>query len=206
MIEINSSNIFIVNDIEEMLEKVVSSLPLHSTRIIKNEEKNEFLMAQSNAAIKEAYIASNSTKYIILCGTTFRHEAQNSLLKVLEETPRNVIFLIITTSKSAILPTILSRIPHTFMKQSKIKTECDIDFLRLDLKEIYSFLKQNQKISKDETKQLIESMLFKLNAQKIRLSTKELDVFSSALKLIELNSRPINILTTLLLSLSQRKR
>lgn len=206
MIEINSSNILIVNDIEETLLKVVSSLPLHSTRVIKNEEKNEFLMAQSNAAIKEAYIASNITKYIILCGTTFRHEAQNSLLKVLEEPPKNVVFIIITTSKSAILPTILSRVPHKYLKKSKDKIDCTIDFMRLDLKEIYQFLKENQKISKEETRLLIESMLFKINTQKIKLTTKELETFSTAIRLVELNSRPINVLTTLLLTLSQRKR
>lgn len=206
MIEINSSNILIVNDIEDTLSRVIASLPLHSTRVIKNEEKNEFLMAQSNAAIKESYIASNTTKYIILCGTTFRHEAQNSLLKVLEEPPKNVVFILITTSKTAILPTILSRIPHKYLKKTKERIRCEIDFLRLDLKEIYSFLKQNQKISKEETKSLIESMLFKINSQKIRLNDKELETFSSALRLIELNSRPINILTTLLLTLSQRKK
>lgn len=204
--EINTSNIFIVNDIEETLTQVISALPMHSTRIIKNEEKSEFLMAQANAAIKEAYIASNSTKYIILCGSTFRHEAQNSLLKVLEEPPKNVIFIIITTSKSAILPTILSRMPHKYLKVRKEKTVCDIDFLHLDLKEVYTFLKNNQKISKEETKQLIESMLFKINEQKIKLNHKELETFSTAVKLIDLNSRPIHILTTLLLTLSQRKR
>ena len=206
MIEINSSNILIVNDIEDTLIKVVEKLPLHSSRIIKNEEKNEFLMAQSNAAIKEAYIASNEQKYIILCGTTFRHEAQNSLLKVLEEPPRNVVFIIITTSKSAILPTILSRIPHKYLKKTKEKVHCNINFLTLDLKETYTFLKENQKISKDESKILIESILFKISSQKIKLSSKELDTFSTAIKLIELNSRPSNVLTTLLLTLTQRKR
>jgi DNA polymerase-3 subunit delta' len=143
--EINGSNIFIVNDIENTLAQVVANLPMHSSRIIQNEEKSEFLMAQANATIKEAYIATNQTKYIILCGSTFRHEAQNALLKVLEEPPKNVIFIIITTSKSAILPTILSRVPHKYLKKNQEKIECEINFLHLDLKEIYSFLKQNQK-------------------------------------------------------------
>ncbi len=204
--EINSSTILIVNNIEETLTSVVSSLPLHSTRVIKNEEKSEFLMAQANAAIKEAYIASNSIKYILLCGDTFRHEAQNSLLKVLEEPPKNVVFILITTSKSAILPTILSRMPHKYLKQPLSRMDCSLDILNLDLKQTYSFLKQNQKISKVEAKQLIESILFKLKSQKISLNSKELDSFSTAIKLIELNSRPINVLTTLLLTLSQRKK
>lgn len=204
--EINGSNIFIVNDIENTLAQVVANLPMHSSRIIQNEEKSEFLMAQANATIKEAYIATNQTKYIILCGSTFRHEAQNALLKVLEEPPKNVIFIIITTSKSAILPTILSRVPHKYLKKNQEKIECEINFLHLDLKEIYSFLKQNQKISKQECKALVESMLFKINQQKIQLTNKELETFSTAIKLLELNSRPIHVLSTLLLTLSQRKQ
>ncbi len=204
--EINSSTILIVNDIEETLTSVVASLPLHSTRVIKNEEKSEFLMAQANAAIKEAYIASNSVKYILLCGDTFRHEAQNSLLKVLEEPPKNVIFILITTSKSAILPTILSRMPHKYLKQVLSRVDCNLDILNLDLKQTYIFLKQNQKISKAEAKHLVESILFSVNSHKIPLNTKELESFGIAIKLIELNSRPINVLTTLLLTLAQRKK
>ena len=103
MIEfINHSSILIVNDIESTVNELVSKYPLHSTRIIKNEEKEEFLTAQAVQAIKEAYIASNETKYIFLCGSTFRKEAQNSLLKVLEEPPRNVVFIIITNSREVV--------------------------------------------------------------------------------------------------------
>lgn len=204
--EINTSTILIVNSIEETLASILPSFPLHSVRVIKNEDKDEFLMAQANAAIKEAYIASHSVKYIVLCGTTFRHEAQNSLLKVLEEPPKNVVFILVTTSKSAILPTILSRMPHKYLKQPLPRVECELDIMSLDLKATYQFLKENQKISKSEAKLLVESMLLKVNAQKIKLTTKELESFSTAIKLIELNSRPINVLTTLLLTLAQRKR
>jgi DNA polymerase-3 subunit delta' len=202
----HTSQILIVDDIAQTLESLVPTLPLHSARIIKNEEKEEFLMAQTNAAIKEAYIASNTPKYILLCGTTFRHEAQNALLKVLEEPPSNVIFILITTSKSAILPTILSRMPHKYQKGHKNAYECPIDASHLDLKEVYLFLKEHQKVTKNEAKMLVESILLQLNQKKIHLSTKELDVFSSSIKLLDLNSRPINVLTTLLLSLSQMKR
>ena len=45
----------------------------------------------------------------------------------------------------------------------------------------------------------------KVNNQKIKLSHKELDFFSKSIKLLELNSRPINVLTTLLLSLANQK-
>ena len=202
---IDYSCILVVNDIETTINELVSKYPLHSIRIIKNEDKEEFLTAQAALAIKEAYIASNEKKYIFLCGTTFRKEAQNSLLKVLEEPPRNVIFIIITNSKTSILPTIYSRLPYKYLKTSVLKNESLLNFNKLDLKDIYTFLKENQKISKNDAKQMVESILLKISNQKIRLSAKELDLFSKSIKLLELNSRPLNILTTLLLSLANQK-
>jgi DNA polymerase-3 subunit delta' len=80
-------------------------------------KKMSFKLAQATLAIKEAYIASNDIKYIFLCGATFRKEAQNSLLKVLEEPPRNVVFIIITNSKTSMLPTIYSRLPYKYLKK-----------------------------------------------------------------------------------------
>ena len=202
---IGHSCILIVNDIESTVNELINKYPLHSTRIIKNEEKDEFQLAQATQAIKESYIASNETKYIFLCGSTFRKEAQNSLLKVLEEPPRNVVFIIITNSKKTMLPTIYSRIPYKYLKKSVLKNESLLNINKLDLKDIYNFLKENQKISKNEAKDIVESILLKVNSQKIKLSAKELDFFSKSIKLLELNSRPINILTTLLLSLANQK-
>lgn len=204
-IKIDSSNILIVSNLDEMITHLKNTLPTHGCRIIRNEEKDEFLLAQANGAIKEAYIASNSKKYIILCANTFRTEAQNALLKVLEEPPLNIIFIIVTTSKSSILPTILSRVPHKYLKDAIELKSSSLDILKLDLKDIYTFLKENQKVSKNEAKQIVEKILVKVNEQKIKLTTKELEMFSNSIKLLDLNSRPINILTTLLLSLIQRK-
>lgn len=202
---IDYSTILIVNDIETTLSELLPNYPIHSTRIIKNEEKEEFLLIQATQAIKEAYIASSEKKYIFLCGSTFRKEAQNSLLKILEEPPKNVVFIIITNSKSSLLPTIYSRLPYKYLKKSILKNESILDINKLDLKDIYNFLKDNQKISKNEAKDIVESILIKVNKQKIKLSHKELDFFSKSIKLLELNSRPINVLTTLLLSMANQK-
>ena len=202
---IANSTILIVNDIESTLNELLPNYPMHSTRIIKNEEKEEFLLIQATQAIKEAYIATSEKKYIFLCGSTFRKEAQNSLLKILEEPPKNVIFIIITNSKSSLLPTIYSRMPYKYLKKSILKAESLLDINKLDLKDIYNFLKENQKISKSEAKDIVESILIKANNQKIKLSRKQLELFSISIKLLELNSRPINILTTLLLSIANQK-
>ncbi len=200
---INNSVIYIVSNIENTLNKLLPTLPKHNTRIIRNEEegKNEFLIIHAQKTIKEAYLASSNTKYIILCGDTFRIEAQNSLLKILEEPPKNVVFILITLSKNSLLPTIFSRISHKIIKDKKIIKDCQLNLENLDLKQIYDFLKTNQRISKNDAKELIESLLYKANQQKIQLNQKQLDGFSTAIKLITLNSRPINVLTNVLLNL-----
>ena len=202
---IDYSSILIVNDVEATLSELLPNYPIHSTRVIKNEEKEEFLLIQATLAIKEAYIATSEKKYIFLCGSTFRKEAQNSLLKILEEPPKNVVFIIITNSKSSLLPTIYSRLPYKYLKKSILKAESLLDINKLDLKDIYNFLKDNQKISKNEAKDIVETILIKVNNQKIKLSRNQLEFFSKAIKLLELNSRPINVLTTLLLSLANQK-
>ena len=204
--KIETSHILIVKDIDEALNTLIPFYSKHNIRVIRSEEKDDFLLAQANAAVKEAYISSNEKKYIILCGKTFRNEAQNSLLKVLEEPPLNIVFIIITSSKSSILPTIFSRMPNKFFKSESKKTEIDLDLNNLDLKEVYSFLKENQRITKVEAKKVVESILFKINSQKIKLNANELNSFSKSIKLLELNSRPINVLTTLFLSLLNRKK
>jgi len=203
----DTSTILIVNDIEENLAQISATLPKHDVRVIKNEEegKKDFLILHAKQVVKEAYIASERMKYIILCGETFTIEAQNSLLKILEEPPKNTTFIIITNSKSGILKTIFSRLPHHYLKTKKKRLPTPIDVSRLELKEVYSFLKQNQRISKSEAKELIESLLYSANEKKLKLTSNELESFSMAMKLCELNSRPINILTNLLLILMSKK-
>ena len=204
---IRTSTLFIVNDIETSLNEIISTLPKHSVRIIKNEEegKNEFLLFHAQKAIKESYIADNETKYICLCGDSFRVEAQNSLLKVLEEPPRNIIFIIITISKNSILPTILSRVQVTYKRTKKTIQEFSLNIQKLELKDIYKYLKENQKISKGEAKSAVESILYSIHKRNMKLTQKELNSFSIAMKLLELNSRPLNVLTTLLLNIMVKR-
>ena len=201
----DSSYILVVDDIDESLEEILKNYPKHSIRVIKNEEKDEFQLLQAQTAIKEAYIASSEKKYLFLCGSSFRVEAQNSLLKILEEPPKNIVFIILTTLKSSLLPTIYSRLPFKVLKKSNQEIESSFDFRKLDLKDIYNFLKENQRVSKSEAKEFLESFLVKIKNQNIKLDEKELELFSSSIKLLELNSRPLNILTTVLLALLNKK-
>jgi DNA polymerase III subunit delta' len=206
--KIQKSHIIITKDIDLYTENLLNILPIYSYKIIKNEEenKNNFKIEHSNKVIKEAYIASSDNKYIILSGEKFEIEAQNKLLKILEEPSRNIIFIIITTSKLNLLSTIISRLPSFYIKNSSSKNYIQHNIFQKDLKDIYQFLKENQRISKDEAKTIIELMLHESKNLNIKLKATQLELFSKSIKLLELNSKPINILTTILLSLSSIRK
>ena len=202
---VKNSSIFIVNSIEDSLSKILAVYPIHQTRVIKNEEKDEFQIEQANKTLKEAYIASNETKYLFLCGATFRVEAQNALLKILEEPPKNIVFILLVSSKNSLLPTIYSRLPYKNLKKVVNKDDIELNIKKLDLKDIYTFIKNNQKITKDEAINIVETILIKANKENVKLNQKELDIFFKSIKLLELNSKPTTVLTYLLLSILEKE-
>ena len=202
---VKNSSIFIVNSIEDSLSKILAVYPIHQTRVIKNEEKDEFQIEQANKTLKEAYIASNETKYLFLCGATFRVEAQNALLKILEEPPKNIVFILLVSSKNSLLPTIYSRLPYKNLKKVVEKDDIELNIKKLDLKDIYTFIKNSQKITKDEAINIVETILIKVNKENVKLNQKELDIFFKSIKLLELNSKPTTVLTYLLLSILEKE-
>ena len=202
---VKNSSIFIVNSIEDSLNKFLALYPAHQTRVIKNEEKDEFQIEQANKTLKEAYIASNETKYLFLCGATFRVEAQNALLKILEEPPKNIVFILLVSSKNSLLPTIYSRLPYKNLKKVVEKDNIELNIKKLDLKDIYTFIKNSQKITKDEAINIVETILIKANKENVKLNQKELDIFFKSIKLLELNSKPTTVLTYLLLSILEKE-
>ena len=202
---VKNSSIFIVNSIEDSLSKILAVYPIHQTRVIKNEEKDEFQIEQANKTLKEAYIASNETKYLFLCGATFRVEAQNALLKILEEPPKNIVFILLVSSKNSLLPTIYSRLPYKNLKKVVEKDDIELNIKKLELNDIYTFIKNSQKITKDEAINIVETILIKANKENIKFNQKELDIFFKSIKLLELNSKPTTVLTYLLLSILEKE-
>lgn len=81
--------------------------------IILPEDKKKTLSVDIIRKMSEdAYLLSNEAAekiYIIAKGEAMQDYAQNALLKILEEPPRNVYFIILCTTKAVLLPTVLSR-------------------------------------------------------------------------------------------------
>ena len=79
---------------------------------IKPTDKKTISAEQARSIISDASIKpfeSNKKVYIIEDGSKLNDFAQNCLLKILEEPPEYVVFIIIATSESVLLQTVLSR-------------------------------------------------------------------------------------------------
>lgn len=166
--------------------------------------EDSFKLEHAKAVVAQAYISESITKYIVLGGNSFTNEAQNSLLKVLEEPPTNIEFIILSPTKSNLLPTVRSRLPIMEGEKIHSEPECDIDLARIDYAQIFSFLKQNSRISKSEAKKLVEALYHRATSvDKLVLSQTQLENFDKAYRLLELNSRPQSVLAMILMSFTR---
>ncbi|MEJ2372515.1 MAG: DNA polymerase III subunit delta', partial [Sulfurimonas sp.] len=98
-------HIVISKELESEIERLEALLTGY--RVVKFLEET-FKIEHAKEVTAEAYISESATKYIILAAIDFTDVAQNSLLKLLEEPPRNIEFILLTPTKSTLLPTIRS--------------------------------------------------------------------------------------------------
>jgi DNA polymerase-3 subunit delta' len=196
--ESKKSHILIATDIESAYEELRQRLS--EFRVVGFIEE-DFKLEHAKAVVAEAYISEANTKYIIFAGIKFTKEAQNSLLKALEEPPRNIEFIIITSNKSNLLPTIRSRLPIIYGKVSSDTLELELNLARLDYDDIFKFLKENARIKRVQAKSLIEAIYKRATiTDMLILSHSQLENFDKAYRLLELNSRPQSILALILMS------
>ena len=195
--ESNKAHIYISTDIEGEYLKFTQRLK--PNRVVGFIE-DVFKLEHAKAVVAESYISESQTKYIIFGAKSFTKEAQNSLLKVLEEPPRNIEFIIISPTKSNLLPTIRSRLPIIKGEITHQDTIVEINLSKIDYAEVFAFLKSNARISKDEAKILIEGLYKRaIEIDRLILSTSQLDNFDKAYRLLELNSRPQSVLALILM-------
>jgi len=153
--------------------------------------KDKFLVEDAKEVISEAYISEKDIKYIIIGAKEYNIYSQNSLLKIFEEPPKNIVFILLTLSKSSLIPTIRSRLPIKKEKIKKSQKEIDLNISKLDINHIFDFLQQNKYISKNDAKEIIEQIYKKSVSQNIKMTQEQLENFETAYKLLELNSKPI---------------
>ncbi|WP_297441310.1 DNA polymerase III subunit delta' [Sulfurimonas sp.] len=197
-------HILITSEIEEEMNRLEDILkPL---RVVKFFEEN-FKIEHAKLVTSEAYISESQTKYIVIGAKEFTDVAQNSLLKLLEEPPHNLEFILLSPTKSNLLPTVRSRLP-IFTTESNHKAQSlEINLARIDYKEVFAFLKQNARVSKNEAKALVEALFYRATVvDKLILNQTQLDNFDKAYRLLDLNSRAQSVLAMLLMSFAQDNR
>ncbi len=198
------SHILIVDEVEEGLTRL--SEQLQGERVVTY-LREDFLIEDAKAAIAEAYISEERTKYLILGAKSFNTISQNSLLKVLEEPPRNIEFILIALSKAIFLPTIRSRLPMVQNISKRVAVEVDISLLSLDLDSMFRFVKANDRLKKHDAQELIEGIFHQavVNEQLV-LTPKQSNAFEKAYRLIGLNGRLQSILVMLLMTFLPESR
>ena len=80
--------------------------------VLPEENKKNFSVDQIRSLRQDAYVKPHSAEkkvYIIDGAERMNEQSQNALLKILEEPPKNVIFILVTFSKTSLLQTIRSR-------------------------------------------------------------------------------------------------
>lgn len=194
------SEIVITSDFESLQEELKSRFDPAHLHIF---ERDEFKIEDAKEVTKEAYIATEEPKVLAMFALRYNIYAQNALLKILEEPPKNVIFILVAKAKSVFLPTILSRLPLRKIKQQASE---GVAFEQFDLQTLYELV-QRKDVTKGEAKAILKGMLHYALGKQLPLSQKELDYFAKALELIELNSTPANIFITAgLIILKHQKR
>ena len=191
-------HILISTDVEEEASRLEDELK--PSRVVKFIEEN-FKIEHAKAVLAEAYISESQTKYIVLAAQEFTAVAQNSLLKLLEEPPRNIEFIIISPTKSNLLPTVRSRLPILKVNTTHEMQEVNLNLSRIDYAQVFSFLKENARIKKFEAKELLKALFYRATVTDMLILTPlQLDNFDKAYRLLELNSRPQSVLAMVVMS------
>lgn len=198
MFTLEAGGIIITEKLEERsLELEQSLLPLRSVSFIRE----DFKIEDAKEAIAEAYRSESERKTLILGAKSFTIPAQNALLKILEEPPRNIVFVLLATNKSTFLPTVRSRLTLTHEHEKKEYLSLAISLKNLDLNALFGFVKEHEKAKKHEAKAIIESLLHQaLHTEQLSLNIQQLEGFQKAFRLIELNSRFQSVLVMVLMN------
>lgn len=191
-------HILISTDVEAEATRLESELkPFRAVKFIEE----SFKIEHAKAVLAEAYISESQTKYIVLGAEEFTAVAQNSLLKLLEEPPRNIEFIIISPTKSNLLPTVRSRLPILKVNTTHEMQEINLNLSRIDYAQVFAFLKENARIKKIEAKELLEALFYRATVTDMLILTPtQLENFDKAYRLLELNSRPQSVLAMVVMS------
>lgn len=182
---------------DKSLEIQQALLPLRCVRFIRE----DFKIEDAKEVISEAYKSESQTKTLILGAKSFTIPAQNALLKILEEPPPNIAFILLAPNKSTFLPTVRSRLSLTQERSEKQYEPMTLSLRTLDLFSMFTWVKAHEKVKKHEAKELIENLFHHAaHVETLALTTTQIEGFDKAFHLIELNARVQSVLVMILMN------
>lgn len=182
---------------EKSLEIEQNILPLRCVRFIRE----DFKIEDAKEVISEAYKSESQTKTLILGAKSFTIPAQNALLKILEEPPLNIEFILLAPNKSTFLPTVRSRLSLKQEHRQRHHEPISLSLRRLDLSSMFLWIKEHEKFKKHEAKELIEHLFYHAaHVEGISLTSVQIEGFDKAFRLIELNARLQSVLVMVLMN------
>lgn len=161
---------------EKKMEKTVNSLVKQASALEENLMYDTVPINQIRKATVWARMTVSGSKKVIIFENAdkMQDSVRNALLKILEEPPEDTIFILTTSRKGAIIPTILSRVRiYTFIERTVTQQEEIIKrVFHADGKKdgINSFLYDYLPVSSDEIRKTSEEFCSSL------LSGKKMDL------------------------------
>jgi len=170
-------------------------------------EKVGFSVDEAKLAIEKAYLASVEETYMVLCAQTFSPVVQNRLLKIIEEPPAKKSFILMTPSKSSILPTIYSRLPVHIIDEKNDDIELPFEIKKMDIKAVYDFVQSNSRTSSSDTRKLIEYLSKEvIKSGAYNIDEKLLQTMSDSVVALDKGSPASFVLTGVLLKMLALKK
>lgn len=195
--------IYITQDFDALQKWLETS---YESAIIRVFCSDRLDIKEASAISTEAYIAEKELKILAIFAKSYGVEAQNALLKLIEEPPRNIKFILAAKAKHLLLPTIRSRLPLKVLDSQTRALELEtfgLNLAQLSLKNMQDFIneveqKMREEWGKEELKQLLSQLILRA-CELYKFSLNEYGYFLKTLRLAELNTRPAALLTPLLL-------
>jgi DNA polymerase-3 subunit delta' len=198
------SKIVLTDRFDETVDALRETFP---DALLHRIEADEFLIEHAREAVDHASLTSEREKIIVLAARRFTPIAQNKLLKIIEEPPSKTHFILMTPSKSGLLPTIRSRLPIENRLETKREEASGIDVERFDLGALFALLQENRRIDAKSARRLVERLSKEaMESGKYRLDEALLESFSESIRLLDMGSPPLFVLSRLGLKLLERKR
>ena len=201
------SQIIITSNHQKAIELLKQKAPKGSSFELFIKDNENFLVSDANEVIASSYLASKEQIFLVLYANNFSDIVQNRLLKIIEEPPKNKEFIIITPSKSTLLPTILSRLPLVTLEDEKEQVALSLDVKNLNLESVYHFLQEHKRLKSAEAIVLLEAIVKEaIVCESYNLDEKSLELFHKLRIALDVGSPSDFVLTTLLLKLLAKKK